>query len=525
MSDTPKILKAPADGRYEKGWCEPNPQKLKKCVDHSIRVPQKTQTRPMQGDHFARRWNRPLSKEILEKMKSPLWRARQIAMLKADMKGDDTPTIGKFFENMVKIVAIPFAAFGAGCDFDERGLKPDCDASPWYCTDAGRPDSSVPDSAVDGDVPDSTVPTDGTVTVDAEVEVDAEVPVGAPPVLTKPTLTGGPNNLVRLEWNAPQTTPSGKTRTGYEVFWSDGTNSDSRVIPNPNFRNAGIRITSPNANYTFAVRAVYDGGTSHSEWSSLLGYQTDNSCVSAYPMNEGSGNTIYDAVGTNDGTIVGADPTNNYAAAWTQGISGSSVFFNGLSTYIDTGDTFNFDSTDAFTLEMWAQRGSVGGVNALFTRADFVDVTIRGYWFGYVSTNELRFDLQGDNSSNNLLRVRTINQFNVPSTSHNIAVVYDGLMLASGVRIYVAGVEEPATIMDDSLSGTTLNNVPSRIGAGIAVGGPVQDADFLMSGSIDDLAVYSRALTPAEIINNTCAREAMNREENNDTAPLPTVCN
>ena len=102
MSDTSNVLKAPVGGRYDRGWCEPDSQKAKQCIDDSIRVPQKQPKRPARDDRFVRGLNPPISKKIQKLMRNPAWRARQIALLKADMK-DDTPTVGKFFENMVKI--------------------------------------------------------------------------------------------------------------------------------------------------------------------------------------------------------------------------------------------------------------------------------------------------------------------------------------------------------------------------------------------------------------------------------------
>jgi len=71
-------------------------------------------------------------------------------------------------------------------------------------------------------------------------------------------------------------------------------------------------------------------------------------CVLALPMDEGSGDTVYDKSGNdNDGTI--------YGATWTDGKFGKALSFDGEDDYVDIGIT-NIDDlgiTNKLTVNVW----------------------------------------------------------------------------------------------------------------------------------------------------------------------------
>ena len=80
----------------------------------------------------------------------------------------------------------------------------------------------------------------------------------------------------------------------------------------------------------------------------------------------------------------------------------------------------------------------------------------------------------------------TLNQW------HHVALTYTGSRWASGVKIYVDGEDQRLEILlDDVNSQGAVKREPLRIGAG---GGP----DNRFQGSLDDVRIYNRALSPAE---------------------------
>ena len=75
---------------------------------------------------------------------------------------------------------------------------------------------------------------------------------------------------------------------------------------------------------------------------------------------------------------------------------------------------------------------------------------------------------------------------------HHVALTYTGSRWASGVKIYVDGEDQQLEILlDDVNSQGAVKREPLRIGGG---GGP----DNRFRGSLDEVRIYNRALSPAE---------------------------
>lgn len=77
---------------------------------------------------------------------------------------------------------------------------------------------------------------------------------------------------------------------------------------------------------------------------------------------------------------------------------------------------------------------------------------------------------------------------------HLVAATYDGGGKASGVRLYIDGVDVAATTLVDSIgSGSILNSAPLTIGA-------ASDGSSPFEGNVNDAAVLGVALTPEQIL-------------------------
>ena len=96
-------------------------------------------------------------------------------------------------------------------------------------------------------------------------------------------------------------------------------------------------------------------------------------------------------------------------------------------------------------------------------------------------------------------------------------------MLASGMELYVNGINQNASIIADALTGSIQTVASTTIGA-IPDPGDNTNAFSALQGIIDDVMVYSRVLSNAEIVNSVCSREALLRQATGSTATLPTIC-
>ena|GEM_PF-4307006 len=197
---------------------------------------------------------------------------------------------------------------------------------------------------------------------------------------------------------------------------------------------------------------------------------SDPDCVGLWHLDEGEGSMAEDSSGGgHDGSISGA--------TWVDGRYGKALHFDGDDT-VDCGDIDEIDGVSELTVEVWVRVPADAGGTREFIRKDGVFA----HGFGW-SANRPRFwvyftDIGWRNSGDG----PEIND----DRWHHIVGVYDGQY----IRIYVDGVERSS------------NNVgPHPVASNAAhvhIGSWDGSAEFMI-GDIDEVALYSRALTAEEI--------------------------
>ena len=195
--------------------------------------------------------------------------------------------------------------------------------------------------------------------------------------------------------------------------------------------------------------------------------------VAAYSFNEGAGTTALDVSGNgHPGTVVGA--------TWTaSGRYGGALSFDGISNRVDLGSLGTF-APAGFTLEAWVKK----------TTDTKKDVAVVGTWTGsepgpmiWVDHVEGRYRLTAGQGLANYL---DSGQTPVAGAWQHLAATFDG----SVARFYVDGTE----VASRTVSG----------GVGFAntwrVGAYESSPTGFFDGLIDEVRVYSRALSAAEIV-------------------------
>ncbi|MEO0476594.1 MAG: DUF1553 domain-containing protein, partial [Planctomycetota bacterium] len=92
----------------------------------------------------------------------------------------------------------------------------------------------------------------------------------------------------------------------------------------------------------------------------------------------------------------------------------------------------------------------------------------------------------------NTLKVTTKADVLKPNNWHHVFVTYDGSKKSTGVKIYIDGKVQPFDASHDTLNGTTISEAPLTFGARTP-GSP------FTGGSVDDVRIYSRLLSPDEV--------------------------
>ena len=155
--------------------------------------------------------------------------------------------------------------------------------------------------------------------------------------------------------------------------------------------------------------------------------------IGVWPMNEGSGNKIYDLSGNgNDGTFSGMDGSN-----WVPGRKGHALDFDG--GYIDFGDRDILDITDQISLCVWATFDATG--NQLFAPHKYLSTgdqrSYRLYAFGAAPFN-ISFAISSTGASGGALTEITVGG-EIAADGEWYFIV--GTLNATTMRLYVNGIE------------------------------------------------------------------------------------
>ena len=246
------------------------------------------------------------------------------------------------------------------------------------------------------------------------------------------------------------------TTSPYSVAWNTTTASEGAHT-----LAARARDTTGNAGVSAAVSVVVANVAS-------------TALVAAYGFEEGSGTTVADASGRgNAGTLSGA--------TWvTTGKFGKALSFNGTSSLLTVASAASLDLAAGLTLEAWVRPASNSGNRAVLVKE---------------RSTGLAYALYARSASasrpNGTVRIASTNR-TVTGTSaltlnawSHLALTYNGATLA----LYVNGVLVATQARTGAV--TTSTN-PLRIGGSTV-------ASEYFSGLIDEVRLYSRALSQAEI--------------------------
>ena len=232
------------------------------------------------------------------------------------------------------------------------------------------------------------------------------------------------------------------------------------------------------ARKNFAVR---DGGSFVEMFEagsdlSLLPVSRDTSLVGYWKMDEGVGGTTADSSGKgNNGTLIGG-PTWQPVSGCKKG---GCLSFDGSDDYVNGGHESSLDLTDAVTIFVWEK---LSGTSTDYNRF----VTKQG---GFASYFAVRY---GDGFT--IYYIDGVKNWVISGypelqngSWHQVAVTYDKNGGANNMRLYSDGNLRASTTATGSLPVSAQD---------LAIG----NANYAkFGGSLDEVRIYNRALTDAEI--------------------------
>ena len=197
-----------------------------------------------------------------------------------------------------------------------------------------------------------------------------------------------------------------------------------------------------------------------------------------FPLNTNAHGVTHDGLEI-EGTLVGE-------TGFAEGAEGSALLFNGKG-HADLGARYDFDATNKFSVGLWVRVGakSIGAPIGKMENAP----NFRGW--------DIEFN--AGKASVHLIHkwpeeaIHLQIEKDLPvDTFQHLAFSYDGSGKAAGLKVFVNGQPAATKVLKDKLTGTIKTTAPFAIGRRGGGGSP-------FSGRVDELFVFPRALTAAEV--------------------------
>jgi fibronectin type 3 domain-containing protein len=237
--------------------------------------------------------------------------------------------------------------------------------------------------------------------------------------------------------------------------------------------------TATNGSHT--LTAVARDAASNTTTSSPVAVTVSNTAppppppglVASYNFNAGTGTTLADSSGNaNTGTITGA--------TWsTAGKNGGALSFNGTSNYVQVADSASLDLTTGMTLEAWVRPSALGTA----WRTVLFKTQTGGFVYTLYANQDTTRPVGQVNIGGEINAIGSA-ALGLNAWSH-LAATFDG----SALRVYVNGSLVATTVITGS--------IPISTGV-LRIGGNSVWGEWY-AGLMDDVRIYNRALTQAQI--------------------------
>ncbi len=219
--------------------------------------------------------------------------------------------------------------------------------------------------------------------------------------------------------------------------------------------------------YLFTGKMPITGGA-------VIDETQETGLVALWHMDEGSGSTVYDSVGNNDGTITGA--------TWVDGKFGKALSFDGVDDYVAVPDSASLDGMAELTISVWVKFNSLTGTwNHIIEKYgspwDVYGISVN------TNTGTFRYGITTDvdGATGWLDSGYSVDM----DTWYFLTLSYDG----SDLKFYIDGNLHNSTSWTGNL--ITSNEILEIV--------ETANQNYYVNGTIDEVAIYNRALTPEEI--------------------------
>ena len=263
-------------------------------------------------------------------------------------------------------------------------------------------------------------------------------------------------------------------------YWTESWDSNAQTA------SIWVKVPSVSAATTKTIYMYYGSVDAPAASSPSNTFAKDiSNVVGAWTMDEGTGTTIADSSGNNEAGTLANGPT------WIAGEFGQALNFVHASTqYVNVGASsdFNYERTDSFSLGAWIKRTTSSDWTFFLSKAENAGNSA-GYIFGVNPTTSHIFFQEG--FSSNYFAVEGSTNV-MDGTWHQVVATTDGTG-AAGVKLYIDGNLETASITNDNLGTNSIKN-----SANVTIGSR-GNGGVPFDGGIDEARIYSKVLSTNEV--------------------------
>ncbi len=229
---------------------------------------------------------------------------------------------------------------------------------------------------------------------------------------------------------------------------------------------------------------------------------SDPTQVGCWLFDEGTGPTTADGSGNgNTGTLVGDASPSTMWVADRFGNAGKALHFNGTSQYVKVSDANSLDITGDITIAAWVKPEEIKTQDVV-KKAVTTGTTVNGYELDLSTntgttcapgTNPCAFGRFNQASSVDTYRINSLTTYSAADPWTLYAVTYTAA--DNTLRIYRNGILSNSRVV----SGLTIGSNDSFLGFGAQLTGSAPAGERFFHGFLDDIRIYKRALSAAEI--------------------------
>jgi hypothetical protein len=215
--------------------------------------------------------------------------------------------------------------------------------------------------------------------------------------------------------------------------------------------------------------------------------------VGEWKFDEGSGQEVLDTSGNNNNGTLGANSTVETSdPAWTAGKVRGALRFDGIDDYVAIAPSNSLNNLPAFTLEAWIYPTShadrAGDPSEFFDKGD----SSKRFMFDFDGSGGLMGQIRftGNSAESHSWEVIPLNQWT------HVVMTLDA-KVENIIRLYINGRESNYYSQTAGLGRVRSETLPTSLGWLI---GCRNRTYRFFEGKIDEVRIYSEALTLAEVL-------------------------